>query len=859
MQKVKFLTGFGGFGGSTIALIEHCKLLNDNGYDAQLYSFDDWCVKKYEKARNISEFKLEDDDILIYHLLEENKRPKCKKCFLYLHEKGIWDFKSRITTGFDQFLFVSESQRRWHGVEGVVIPNPVRRLVDKALHNPPNAGVVGIVGTIQERKRQHLSIQKALLDGRDKVLLFGDVGDSGYFDEFIKPLLSERVIYRGLFEPERRMDMYNEFDVLYIHSFDESASLVVGECNILGKEIMKEDIIENCEIVDEEKIVAHWKDVFESGSLEVDERYAIRPDDSCDKLVCVVVHNRKEFITKWLRAWSNAEKCGAKIAILHAFDGDGPPKDEMDNILAWNPDYYIPFRNALTRDMQALILVTKNLAGLPDWKYLFWFTDDCMPMRKDFLVPFDRKIQLPKVGLVTLCYEPTRGGEGVGCLLPHIRTIGYALCREMADKLVFPNMGVEKDRPYLFEHGRKGVYEDHILNQVVKAGFKYKLAYSNTDCPKELDPSSEYVHWTESLDWMWDCHLFSGGFFFDGRPMSGDDLWQIYERQFVQECKKDSLTILSPEECERLSLIPKKICAIIPTYSSPINYFMWSVFSLLLRSDPREFEHAIIGINGPDSRYPAPGGHELQDKKQRFIEDVRNIKDWKRPDMVNPGALTLVRTWSRVGHPPTIDQCLNWVHTRYYLVMHDDIIILDRNWTKSIYEFESDPKLVAKTLGDPLVVKLNKHGNVLEFPHMSTTFSLFDKPLMRMAGAFWMGYYIEQKNFTIDDYVDFQNFMKAQRKIGCVDEREEVKINKDSIFDAVSMEIGTFAYYAIKKFGLHMSEFPGSFVKHFYSGTWKNYGMAYEAHPEVEDLEKEINTIPEYAEIYWRYREDAVS
>jgi len=861
MQKVKFLTGYGGFGGSTVALIEHCRLLNANGYDAWLYSFHDWCISKYEKARNVSEFRAEEDDILVYHMLEQSKRPKCKRCYLYVHEKGLWDFRSRATTGFDQFVFVSESQRSWHGVEGSIVPNPMGRLVDPAIHAPPNGNIAGVVGTIQPRKRQHLSIQQALLDGRSKVLLFGDKGQcGGYFDEFIAPLLSDRVVYRGPCEPERRMDMYNEFDVLYIDSYDESASLVLGECRMLGKEVVKDEAVEDYRISSDEEVLAAWSRLFSAGSSKVDEMHAVRSrcPDGCEKLVCVVTHNRKDIVSKWLRAWNNADKFGAKVAVLHAFDGEEPPKDEVDNILKWNPDFYIPFRNTALRDMQALKLVIKDLAGLPDWRYLFWFTDDCMPMRRDFLEPFDRKIQLPNVGLVTLCYEPKRNNDNPGCLIPHIRTIGYALRREVADHIEFPMVGPEKDRPYLFEHGRRGVFEDHILNQVLKAGFSCKIAHSETDVPKEVDPASGYVHWTEALDCMWDCHLFADGFFFKGRPMSGRDLWDLYERQFVPKESLDTMALFSPMECDRLSLIPGKVCAIIPTYSSPMNYFMWSVFSLFLRSDPRELEHVIVGINGPDSRYPAADGSELQDRKQCFIEDLRNIRDWDRPGMFNPGAITLVRTWSRVGHPPTVDQCVNWVHTRYYLVMHDDIVVLDRNWSKAVYEFEEDSKLVAKTFGDPLVVKLQRHGDILEFPHFSTTFSMFDKSLMRMIGAFWMGYYVGNKQFRIKDMADFQDFMREQERIGCLarHDSQEWQVREETEFQGFSMEIGTFVHYAIAKHGLRIHQFEPSCVKHFYAGTWRNQNGAYQHHPEVEELEKEIMSIPEYAEIYLRYKEN---
>jgi hypothetical protein len=860
MQKVKFITGNGNFGGSVIALIEHCRLLNANGYDAELYSFEDWCLSKYDRARKMSELKVEEDDILVYHLLEQSKKPRCKKCYLYMHEKSLWNLKVRVTTGFDNIIFVSESQKNWHARDGVVIPNPMLHLVDTSLHRPPDQNVAGIVGTIQPRKLQHLSIQQALLDGRSKVLLFGDY-DENYWEGYIKPLLSDKVVYRGLYEPERRMDMYSEFDVLYIHSSDESASLTLGECRMLGKEVVKDDMVAEYDVVSDEEVLARWESLFSSSSSRIDERYAlIPPGDEVEKIVCVVTYNRKELISKWLRAWHNADQCGAKIAVLHSFDGDSPPKDEMANILAGRPDYYIPFKNTDLRDMQALVLVIRDMARLPQWKYLFWFTDDCMPMRKEFLRPFDEKIRIPNVGLVAQCYEPRPKEYAGDAILPHIRTIGYALRREAADRLTFPTVGFEKERPYLFEHGRKGFYEDHILNQVLKAGFKFRIAHSNTEVTREVDSSSEYVHWTDVLDWMWDCHLFKDGTDF-GRRRTGEDYWKIYERQFVPDEDRDEYTLFSAKECERTTLIPRKICAVLPTFSSPMNCFMWSVFSLFLRSDPRELEHVIVGINGPDSRDPNPAGCPLQDRKQCFIEDLRNISSWSHPGKFNPGAITLVRTWSRIGHAQMLEQCINWVHTEYYLCMHDDVLIMDEGWSKCLSEFDSDPKMISKAWGglpgNPMLLrKMQKVGNTFELPHFNTIFALFSKPLMRMVEASWIGYHFK-KGFRVSDYLDYEKFIHLHRDLGSLEElHPDLSIRDDTAYDACSMDIGTFVYSQIVRNGMRSGQFPEETLRHFEAVSWRNQQAAYESHPEVEDLESEIRAIPEYWDIYERYRED---
>lgn len=854
MQKVKFITGFGKFGGSLIALIEHCKLLNENGYDARVYSFDDWSTTRYNKAYKMSDLKFEEDDILIFHHIELIKKPKCKKCFLYLHEKSLWDLKKRVTTGFDALIFVSESQKEYHNRDGYVIPNPMSSLVDLNKNNPPNQNIAGIVGTIQPRKLQHVSIQQALLDGRDKVLLFGDY-DESYFESHIKPLLSEKVIYEGLMDPDKRMEMYNKFDVLYMHSSDESASLVLGECKLLNKQIVKDDAVNDYPIVEESKILQLWENIFESQSKFVNEKYAIVNEKFCDDLVCVVTYNRKELIKKWLRAWNNAEKYGAKIAVLHSYDGDEPSQDERDNILSGKPDFYIPFKNTDLRDMQALVLAIQDKANLPDWRHLYWFTDDCMPMRREFLRPFVEKIKIPNVGLVAQCYEP-RPKEYVGdAVLPHIRTIGFALKREAADKLTFPTIGFEKERPYLFEHGRKGFYEDHILNQVLKSGFKFKIAHSNTEITREVDSSSDYVHWTDVLDWMWDCHLFANGTNFGNKNLTGEDYWNIYERQFKLKEDTDDYTVFSPKHCEELSLIPKKICAIVPTFSAPMNCFMWSIFSLMLRSNPKQLEHVIVGINGPDSRDPNPQGYPLQDKKQAFIEELRNIREWNHPGTFNPGALTLIRTWSRIGHSQMVEQCINWVHTEFYLSMHDDIVVLDKNWADVVKEFDEDKKLIAKTWGPTLLRRVQKINNTFELPHFNSIFALCKKPLMRMINANWVGYHFK-KNFKISDYVDYDKFIDLHKKQGSVDlYHPELKIDGDREYDSCSMDIGTFVYSQMCKYDMKVSHFDDSVIKHFEAVSWRNQEAAYKQYEEINVLEEEIKKFPEYNNLYLKYKE----
>lgn len=91
--------------------------------------------------------------------------------------------------------------------------------------------------------------------------------------------------------------------------------------------------------------------------------------------------------------------------------------------------------------------------------------------------------------------------------------------------------------------------------------------------------------------------------------------------------------LLDVGECEQNSSLYRKITAIIPSFSAPLECLLWSVFSLLTRSQPGDkLEHIIVSINGPDKRTGDPA---LQDKKQAFLEELRNLK-WAHRDMPLP-------------------------------------------------------------------------------------------------------------------------------------------------------------------------------------------------------------------------------
>ena len=149
----------------------------------------------------------------------------------------------------------------------------------------------------------------------------------------------------------------------------------------------------------------------------------------------------------------------------------------------------------------------------------------------------------------------------------------------------------------------------------------------------------------------------------------------------------------------------------------------------------------------------------------------------------------------------------------------------------------------------------NNHGT-LDMPHMNTIFTICNKPLMKMMDASWIGYHLDKK-FRISDLEDFNKVIELQDRLGSLEkEHPSLTIRGDMQFEHCSLDIGSFVYPKIKKFGLRIGSLPESCIGHFGGVSWRNSDVAYAHHPEVADLEKEIMSIPQYADIYERYKED---
>lgn len=266
------------------------------------------------------------------------------------------------------------------------------------------------------------------------------------------------------------------------------------------------------------------------------------------------------------------------------------------------------------------------------------------------------------------------------------------------------------------------------------------------------------------------------------------------------------------KECEKFSLIPDKNTTIIATCQSSMDVFMMSVFSLLLRTNPQKLEHFMICINGPDTRCGDPSN---QDTKQKFVEELRNLK-WHNRDM----PISVIRVWSRIGHSHSMEMAIPWIHTEFYTIMHDDVIITNNKWLDNSLEALVNPKAVLSYLPPLLCIGMGKkvvNGKwFLELPHLNSALVVCKKPIMQDIGHRWCGYHFEHP-FRLYDQVNIQEFMDFHYKRNNVQSFPVI----EQPYNGISMDIGSWIYNEILQKGYEVMPMPENTALHLTGFSWR--------------------------------------
>jgi hypothetical protein len=257
--KIKIITGFSDKGGSTFAFINLVNQLNESGIDCTLYGPHKWHLNKC-KSDLLMNFRFEPNDNIISHFLNLGNRPDVKKIILSCHEKDlfkVWE----VPQHWDEVVFINKTHREYHNQYNGkfnIIPNLTQKLIksDKTGLN----NIAGVIGSFDFNKQTHVSIQRAINDGCEKVYLFGEP-NTEYFNQYVKPLCNDKVIVKGFIEDKQKM--YDMIGRVYSSSLSEVASLVKDECILTGTEFIGTNSTSHENIYwDNEKIINEWKKIF---------------------------------------------------------------------------------------------------------------------------------------------------------------------------------------------------------------------------------------------------------------------------------------------------------------------------------------------------------------------------------------------------------------------------------------------------------------------------------------------------------------------------------------------------------------------------------------------------------------------
>ena len=257
--KIKIITGFSEKGGSTFAFINLTNQLNDAGIDCTLYGPHKWHLDKC-KSDLLINFRFEPNDNIVSHFLNLGARPDVKRIILSCHEKDlfkVWEVQQH----WDEVVFINETHREYHNQykgDYTIIPNLTQNLLKSDKSGVEK--IAGIIGSFDYNKQTHVSIQRALNDGCEKVYLFGEP-NTDYFNQYVRPLCNDKVIVVGFMDDKQKM--YDMIGKVYSSSLSEVASLVKDECILTGTEFVGTNSTSHENIYwGNEKIINEWKKIF---------------------------------------------------------------------------------------------------------------------------------------------------------------------------------------------------------------------------------------------------------------------------------------------------------------------------------------------------------------------------------------------------------------------------------------------------------------------------------------------------------------------------------------------------------------------------------------------------------------------
>lgn len=291
--------------------------------------------------------------------------------------------------------------------------------------------------------------------------------------------------------------------------------------------------------------------------------------------------------------------------------------------------------------------------------------------------------------------------------------------------------------------------------------------------------------------------------------------------------------IIDKKQALEFSEKKDKTTIIMSTSQSDIRVLMWSLFSLLLRTN-EIIENICINING-DWREC-----ELQNIKQKFLEKL--YFEYQVP-------ISLFRIWGRQGHSHSIDGCTPWVHTEYYTLMHDDVIVL-KNWPEELVTsgYLNDDKrsimLSPPILMNRLQVSTFNGKNKIGIPHLNTCFTHVKKSIVDGLGLSWHGHHCPLE-FTLEgkwaeEFLDF-----------CKDINKNVALGQKFYF--YNADVGSRIWCELIKNNYNIYTFTKEVCAHIQAASWSsNEPLEFRLHRNREQILSIENEILDsrFSEIY---------
>lgn len=174
-------------------------------------------------------------------------------------------------------------------------------------------------------------------------------------------------------------------------------------------------------------------------------------------IVVISLYNRYINLKRWVHAWNLSDTSNAKLFIVNNTENPEYTKGWREYCEKRGVNYItrenIGFESGVLQDVMVGTMFKEQ-----NWDIFIFATDDTIPMKKDWIKQYVDKLKDPDVGVA--CMEIS------GVWTPHIRTTGWAIRKDISNKVYFVHYPIQtKEECYFFEH--QG-FEDTLMSQVLK-------------------------------------------------------------------------------------------------------------------------------------------------------------------------------------------------------------------------------------------------------------------------------------------------------------------------------------------------------------------------------------------------------